>query len=99
MKIIKVISLFIAALMIFCGCETQTVTPPVTEVPLPSQSESVVDITEDEHFILRIPYDYAEGVSPYTTMSKTNRYVCELIYRSMVNLTSDYRYELDLLPI
>ena len=82
--------------MIFCGCKAQTVTPPVTEVEIPSEPVSEPEITEETPFTLRIPFDYDEGVSPYTTRSKANRFVCELIYRSMVNLTYDYSYELDL---
>lgn len=96
MRFIKIIFLFLAAMMLFCGCETQTVTPPVTEVEIPSEPEDTSDYVEEEPFTLRIPFDYEEGVSPYTTLSKPNRYVCGLIYRAMVNLRSDYSYELDL---
>ncbi len=96
MRFIKIISLFLAALMLFCGCDTPTVTPPVTEVEIPSETEEPIEITEEEPFAIRIPFDYEEGVSPYTTLSKPNRYVCELIYRGMVNLKADYSYELDL---
>lgn len=96
MRFIKIISFFLAALMLLSGCETQTVTPPVTEVEIPSKPEEPTEIIEEEPFTLRIPFDYEEGVSPYTTLSKPNRYVCELLYRSMVNLKSDYSYELDL---
>ena len=96
MRFLKIISLFLAAVLFFSGCETQTVTPPVTEVSVPSEPETPVEITEEEPFTFRIPYDYEEGVSPYTTLSKPNRFICELIYRSMVRLKSDYSYELDL---
>ncbi len=96
MRFLKIIFVLIAAMLILSGCETQTVTPPVTDIPLPSQPEEEIEIIDEEPFTLRIPFDYEEGVSPYTTLSKPNRYVCELIYRGMVNLTYDYRYELDL---
>lgn len=82
--------------MIFCGCKAQTVTPPVTEVEIPSKPTFEPEIIEETPFTLRIPFDYDEGVSPYTTRSKANRFVCELIYRAMVNLKADYSYELDL---
>lgn len=95
MKFLKIISFFLAAVLIISGCEAQTVTPPVTEVEIPSAGEPP-EITEEEPFTFRIPFDYDEGVSPYTTLSKPNRFVCELIYRSMVRLKSDYSYELDL---
>ncbi len=97
MRFIKILSLFIAAVMIFCGCETTTVTPPVTEVVIPAEPSEPEVPAEEEPFTLRIPFDYDEGVSPYTTFSKPNRFVCELIYRSMISLKSDYSYELDLL--
>ena len=97
MKIIKILFFFLAAIMIFCGCEAQTVTPPVTEVVIPTEPDEPVEIVDEEPFTLRIPYDYDEGLSPYTARSKPNRFICELIYRSMVNLKSDYSYELDLL--
>ena len=97
MRFIKILSLFLAAMMIFCGCKTETVTPPVTEVVVPTEPTEPEEIVEEEPFTLRIPYGYEEGVSPYTTSSKANRFVCELIYRSMVNLKSDYSFELDLL--
>jgi len=96
MRFLKILSFFLVALMIFCGCEAQTVTPPVTEVEIPSEPVSQPEITEEAPFTLRIPFDYDEGISPYTARSKANRFVCELVYRSMVNLTHDYRYELDL---
>ena len=96
MKFLKMFSLFLAAVMFFCGCEAQTVTPPVTEVPVPSEPENPTEVTEEELFTFRIPFDYEEGVSPYKTRSKPNRFVCELIYRSMIKLKADYSYELDL---
>ena len=96
MRFIKIFYVFLAAILILSGCEAQTVTPPVTEVPVPSEPEAPVEITEEPPFTLRIPFDYNEGVSPYTTKSKPNRFVCELIYRSMVTLKDNYSYELDL---
>ena len=97
MRFIKLLSLFLALVMLFCGCETETVTPPVTDVTVPEENFEPDIPAEEEPFTLRIPYDYDEGVSPYTTLSKPNRFVCELIYRSMISLKSDYSYELDLL--
>jgi len=96
MRFIKILSLFLAAVMIFCGCETTTVTPPVTEVVVPTEP-SEVEIPTEEPFTFRIPFDYDEGAAPYTAFSKPNRFVCELIYRGMTNLKADYSYELDLL--
>ena len=96
MRFLKIFSFFLAAIFILSGCEAQTVTPPVTEVPVPSEPEITEEIIEEEIFEFRIPFDYDEGISPYKTRSKPNRFVCELIYRSMVNLKSDYSYELDL---
>ena len=96
MKFIKILSLFLAAVMFFCGCEAQTVTPPVTEIEIPTEVTPSEPEAEEEPFTLRIPFDYDEGIAPYTATSKTNRFVCELIYRSMVNLKDDYTYELDL---
>ncbi len=97
MRFIKILSLLLAAALIFCGCEAETVTPPVTDVVVPEEIPEETEYTEEEPFTLRIPFDYEEGVAPYTAFSKPNRFVCELIYRSMVNLKSDYSYELDLL--
>ena len=96
MRLIKILSVFLAAIMLFCGCEAQTVTPPVTEVIIPSDVPPVVEEIEETPFTLRIPYDYEEGIAPYKALSKSNRFVCELVYRSMVTLTYDYRYEPDL---
>ena len=96
MRFLKIFSFFLAAIMILSGCEAQTVTPPVTEVSVPSEPENTVEITEEELFTFRIPFDYEEGISPYTTRSKPNRFVCELVYRSMTKLKDDYSYELDL---
>ena len=96
MRFLKIISLFLAAVFLFSGCEAPTVTPPVTEVEIPSVPEEPLEITEEEPFTLRIPFDYEEGAAPYKALSKPNRFVCELIYRSMVSLNSDYSYELDL---
>lgn len=97
MRFIKIISFLLAAAIILSGCEAQTVTPPVTETVIPSEPSEPEEPEEEELFTLRIPFDYEEGVSPYTTLSKSNRFVCELIYRSMVNLKKDYSWELDLL--
>ena len=69
MKFLKIFSFFLAAIMILSGCEAQTVTPPVTEVPVPSEPENTVEITEEELFTFRIPFDYEEGISPYTVTS------------------------------
>ena len=96
MRFFKIISFFLAAILMFSGCETQTVTPPVTEVPVPSENQIPEGIFEEELFEFRIPFDYEEGISPYNTLSKPNRFVCELIYRAMVSLKADYSYELDL---
>lgn len=96
MRFTKIISLFLAAIFIFCGCENNTEPVSAPEAKVPVSEAEPVEITEEEPFTLRIPYDYEEGVSPYTTLSKPNRFVCELIYRSMVSLKYDYSYELDL---
>lgn len=96
MRFLKIFSLFLAAIMILSGCKAQTVTPPVTEIPVPSEPEIPEENTEEELFVFRIPFDYDEGISPYVTRSKPNRFVCELIYRAMVSLKADYSYELDL---
>ena len=96
MRFLKILSFFLAAIMLFCGCEAQRVTPPVTEVAVPTEENQQSAPVEEEPFTLSIPYDYKEGVSPYTTSSKPNRFVCELIYRSMVSLKDDYSSELDL---
>ncbi len=96
MRFLKIISVFIAAALLFSGCKAQTVTPPVTEVPVPSETKLPENFTEEELFKFRIPFDYEEGISPYTTHSKPNRFVCELVYRAMVKLKHDYSYELDL---
>ena len=97
MKFVKLLSFFLALVMLFCGCETTPVTPSVSDTSVPEDIYEPDIPAEEEPFTLRIPYDYDEGVSPYTTLSKPNRFVCELIYRSMVRLKSDYSYELDLL--
>ncbi|MBQ2861569.1 MAG: hypothetical protein IJE83_02150 [Oscillospiraceae bacterium] len=97
MRFIKILSLFLAAVFVFSGCKATTVTPPVTEVVVPTEPSEPEVPAEEEPFALRIPFDFDEGVSPYKTLSKPNRFVCELIYRSMVSLKSDYSYELDLL--
>ena len=96
MRFLKTFTLFLAAVLFFSGCEIQTVTPPVTEVEIPAQTEEPYETNEEELFTLRIPYDFEEGAAPYKALSKPNRFVCELIYRSMVSLNSDYSYELDL---
>lgn len=96
MRFLKIISFLIAVAIIFGGCETQTAVSPENDISTSSESESGIDIIDEDAFTFRIPFDYEEGVSPYTTTSKTNRFVCELIYRSMVTLKSDYSYELDL---
>ena len=97
MRFIKILSFFLAAVFVFSGCKATTVTPPVTEVVVPTEPSEPEVPAEEEPFTLRIPFDFDEGVSPYKTLSKPNRFVCELIYRSMVSLKSDYSYELDLL--
>ena len=96
MRFLKIISLFIAIIFILCGCSDETANKPLQENNPATAVEENTETIEEEPFTLRIPLDFDEGVSPYTTRSKPNRFVCELIYRSMVSLTSDYRYELDL---
>lgn len=95
MKFIKLISAALALLLIFSGCNK------AQEDELPPGFDSIsneeADIPEPEPYTLRIPYDYEEGLSPYTTKSRTNRLICGLIYRSMVTLNRDYSYTLDLL--
>lgn len=94
MDIKRIIAFVFALLILFSGCENknqQTDTArlvPVTDGYSPN---------EDKNFsVLKIPYDYEEGLSPYTTLSKPNRFICGLVYRSMVNLTSSYNFEYDL---
>ncbi len=95
MKLQKLISAALVFLLIFCGCNK------AQEDELPEDFGDIpggeVVLEEDSSSVLRIPYDYEEGLAPYTVKSKTNRFICGLLYRSMVNLRSDYSYELDLL--
>ncbi len=95
MKFTKIVSVFLALLFLFFGCENTADEPQDEQAFLPVTDSS--ESSSKDSFVLRIPYDYSEGVSPYTTKSRTNRYVCGLIYRSMVTLRSDYSYELDLI--
>ena len=95
MKFFKAIAVLLV-LLLLCGCvsegdesQSDTVFLPVTDGHNPNEQKG--------SFTLRIPYDYDEGASPYTAKSRANRYVCGLIYRSMVFFKSDYSYELDLL--
>ena len=83
MRFIKILSFFLAAVFVFSGCKATTVTPPVTEVVVPTEPSEPEVPAEEEPFTLRIPFDFDEGVSPYKTLSKPNRFVCELIYRSI----------------
>lgn len=96
MRFLKIIFIFLFAIFVLSSCKSNIAILPSTDVKSPSYSEEEIEIVDEEPFTLRIPFDYAEGVSPYSASSKPNRYVCELIYRGMVNLSSDYRYELDL---
>lgn len=80
-------------MLIFCGCGNESSAQPASSGF--SYGEENPAITEE--LVLRIPYDYSEGSSPYTTKSKSNRYVCRLVYSSMTVLLPDYSYELDLL--
>lgn len=95
MKFLKLISAALAFLLVFCGCNK------AQEEELPDGFDDLpggeADIAEETPYTLRIPYDYEEGLSPYTAKSSTNRFICGLIYRSMIKLNSDYSYELDLL--
>lgn len=96
MKFIKILSALLALLLVFCGCEAKADEPPDREIILPV-TDGHDPNDQRGGFTLRIPYDYSEGASPYTAKSRANRYVCGLVYRSMVTLKSDYSYELDLL--
>ncbi len=96
MRFFKIFFLFIAAVFILCGCSDESPEGTLPENSQISVPEENIEIIEEEPFTLRIPFDFEEGVAPYTALSKPNRFVCELLYRSMVSLRSDYRYELDL---
>ncbi len=95
MKKTAFLSLFLAIVLLFSACGVVPENPgdpendPTVEEPGVPESE--------EPFSLRIPFDFEEGFAPYAAKSKQNRYVCGLLYRSMVRLTSSYRYEPDLL--
>ncbi len=94
MDIKRIFAFVFALLILFSGCENknqQSVKAqfvPVTDGYSPDENKNFS--------ALKIPYDYEEGLSPYSTTSKPNRYICGLIYRSMVTLTSSYSFEYDL---
>lgn len=95
MKFLKLISAALAFIIILSGCNNAQDDIFSDEYyDLPGGED---EFFEEESFTLRIPYNYEEGISPYTTKSSTNRFICGLIYRSMVILKSNYSYELDLL--
>ena len=87
MKFIKLISAALAFLLIFGGCNKaqEGELPPGFD----DTSDEEIEIAALEPYTLRIPYDYEEGLSPYTAKSRTNRFICGLIDRSMVPLGSD----------
>ena len=91
----KILSLMLAVILLFSACALSP-EPKSPEEPSPS-ADSADASEEKETLYLRVPYDFKEGISPYTTLSRSNRFICGLIYRSMVTLTSSYRYETDLL--
>ena len=95
MKFLKLISAALVFLIVFGGCNKaqEDELPPGFD----NNSGKEDSAAEETPYILRIPYDYDEGLSPYAAKSRTNRFICGLIYRSMIKLNSDYSYELDLL--
>jgi ABC-type transport system substrate-binding protein len=93
MKLKKIISAITVLMLILCGCALQTPEVPAS-LSMPAE-EDTPDVQKP--LVLRVPYDYSEGASPYTAKSRSNRYVCRLVYSSMVNLLPNYSYELDLL--
>lgn len=97
MKLCKLISALLALLLVFCSCSAKPKEEQGGEVFLPITEGNDPEAPGSSGFALRIPYDYEEGVSPYTAKSRANRNICGLIYRSMVSLKADYSYELDLL--
>lgn len=95
MKKTAFLSLLLAFILLFssCGFAVEDSEKPEDTLPLADTD----DTEAEEPFCLRIPFDFEEGFAPYEVKSKTNRFVCDLLYRSMVRLTSSYRYEPDLL--
>ena len=77
MKFIKLISAALAFLLIFGGCnkaQEGELPPGFDDI-----SDEKIEIAALEPYTLRIPYDYEEGLSPYTTKSRTNRFCISLV--------------------
>ena len=92
------LSFLLAFVLLLSSCSVVGEEPEKTEKILSGNVENDKNNIEIiEPFSLRIPFDFKEGFAPYEAKSKTNRFVCSLLYRSMVRLTSSYRYELNLL--
>ena len=87
MKFLKLISAALVFLIVFGGCNKaqEDELPPGFD----NNSGKEDSAAEETPYILRIPYDYDEGLSPYAAKSRTNRFICGLIYRSMIKLNSE----------
>jgi len=93
----RILPLLLSIIICLAGCrgDLSDITNSAAQQTInaaPSQSSSS-DVSFDEIRSINIPYDPEDSLLPYTAATSVNRYVCGLIYDSLVRLRPDYSYE------
>ncbi len=93
MNIKKILSAVLALILLLSGCRTElsdlqgAMQESVSSASSQGQEASAgfEPVTS-----VRIPYDEEDGLHPYTCKTVVNRYLCGLLYGSLVILNADY---------
>lgn len=84
-------------MLLLSGCRTELsdLQGTVQEgVANSSASEQEAESNFEPVTLIRIPYDEEDGLHPYTCKTVVNRYICGLIYGSLVTLNRDFSVSL-----
>lgn len=89
-KALKILSVFLSVILLFCACGKQTPTPAENPAESTTASGETPSNTDGN---VRLPYNAADGVNPFFAKSYENLYLTRLLFMPLFTVTSSYDVE------
>lgn len=90
-RLLKILSVFLSFILLFCACSKQTVTPENTTDG--NSVASINGVMAEKNSAVRLPFNEADGINPFFAKSYENLYLSRLLYSGLFTVNGDYEPE------
>ena len=93
-KLFKIISVFLALILLLCACGKKAEQPENTpDESLQSEDNTQTGAGTEKTATVRLPFNETDGINPFFAKSYENLYLVRLLYSSLFSVTSSYTPE------